>query len=674
MTRCRAARAIVASFICAGLGSTVACGGEAPVTQVPAVASTPPPPPPALDVSAVAAPGALVVSGALARPSASLARVRSWAPIPMPQSEQATELLLGEAAGAIIDLDQPVHFAVALGAPKSGGGPLGVLEGGALFAVSAGVQNLDAAKSALAEHYKLVAAPNGVFLAVPQAGASKASSDGDDDDEDGAQDVHRSCELAPAFGAAPYRLVCAYGNDKALNELGPWLTRGATRLPVTSDLHVDFRMQPLQGFLEGEGKALVDLAVGFLAASVPFPSVREILSNGLHDLVDFELDCDNAIFDVALGDGGLHATSRWSLRHSKSTLTRLILGGAERNAPAPPEFSHLPGDATLASFSRGVGGAPLAHFDDLMRRGADEMLTQIGVPPPDRQALIDAADKFAVLSPVAFAAGIDADVVGKVVVSLTPPPDPPGGPPAESPKPWIASPQLLGWQVYDVQRPGDEFADAIKALVAARNRPGLATALQKRANANGIPLPSLRSVPMPKGKTWPKGAAQYVFEVEAPKAAAAAAKGAKPKSPPKPFTVHALVVPDGVHAWLSLAGDEATAAAKLTAASAGVGDTLGGRADLSALKSASVGSGGFFTIRGLFVAAAFLGALFDDTSHDELDLLNELAVLPQHGTSPWVFTSGASAPTAPSIVTTSIDVPRGAIDDLMAVVLHHGSF
>jgi hypothetical protein len=125
---------------------------------------------------------------------------------------------------------------------------------------------------------------------------------------------------------------------------------------------------------------------------------------------------------------------------------------------------------------------------------------------------------------------------------------------------------------------------------------------------------------------------------------------------------------------VSLAGDEATAAAKLAVASAGVGDTLGGRADLGALKSASMGAGGFFTIRGLFVAAAFLGALFDDTSHDELEVLNELALMPQHGTSPWVVTSTASAPAAPSTLTTSIDVPRGAIDDVMAFVLHHGSF
>jgi hypothetical protein len=674
MTRCRAARAIFASFVGAGLGSTGGCGGEAPVTQVPAVASTPPPPPQQLDISPVAAPGALLVSGALARPSASLGRVRSWAPIPMPQSEQATELLLGEPAGALVDLDQPVHFAVALGAPKNAGGPLGALEGGVLFAVSAGVQNLEAAKTALADHYKLVTAPNGVFLAVPLA-AGKAPADGDDEDEDGAQEVHRSCELAPAYGAATYRLVCAYGNDKALNELGPWLTRGATRVPVTSDLHVDVRMQPVHGLLEGEGKSLVDLGVGFAAASLPFPSLREIVSSVLHDVADFALDLDTESLDVALGDSGVHATTRLSFGQSKSAFARLLIASGEHNGAPPAEFWRLPGDASLAGFARGIDGAPFAHASDLVRRGEDEILTQMGVPAPDRQALTDAMDKLAVLSPVAFASGIDADVVGKVVVSLTPPPDPPGGPPSESPKPWSASSQLLGWHVYDVHRPGDEFAAAVKALVAARNRPGLAAALRTRANASGVPLPSLRAVPMPKGKTWPKGAAQYLFEVEAPKAGQAPpAKNAKPKAPPKPFTVHVLVVPDGEHAWLSLAGDEATAAAKLAAASGGVGDTLGGRADLSALKSGSVGNAGFFTIRGALVALAFLGALFDDTSRDELEVLNEIALLPQHGASPWVFTSTASASTAPSILTSSVDVPRGAIDDLIAAVLHHGTF
>jgi hypothetical protein len=666
MTRSRVSRAILASFVC--LGSTVGCGGEAPVTQVPAVASKPPPPPPPLDVSAVPAPGGLLVSGALARPSASLGRIKTWVPVPLPQSEQATELLLGEAAGAIVDLDQPVHFAAALGsAPKGGGGALGALEGGVLFAVSAAVQNVDAAKSALSEHYKIVPGPNGTFFLSGQA-APKPPSDSDDEDEDGSQETKRACELAPAFGAAPYRLVCAYGNDKALNELGPWLTRGATRQAVTSDLHVDLRMDPVHGFLEGDGKALIDLAVGFLAASLPLPSLRDLTSSLLHDAADFMLDTDGESFDVVLGDAGIHVGATLSLPRTSSTMARVITSGADRNGPPPADFWQLPADATIAGFTRGLDGSLLAHGRELVFKVIDDGLAQATVPAADRHAVTDALDKVVSFSPATFAAGIDADVASKVAAALTPPPETAAAAP-EPPNPWSSASQLFGWQVFDVHRPAEEFTGAVKAFAAAWNRPALAAAY--RAKLKGAAFPSLRTVTMPKGKAWAKGAAQYVFEVAAPKATAP--KGAKAKAPLKPFALHALVVPDGDHVWVSIAGDEATAVAKLAAASGG-GDSLKGRAELAPLQSATVGTAGFFTIRSFFSEFALAGALFDGMLHDVTEPLREIEQLPQHGTTPWRITSTASSPVPPSSVTIALDVPRGAIDDVTSLVLHHGGF
>src|SRR5439155_18787268 len=121
------------------------------------------------------------------------------------------EIVSGDAVGAIVDLDQPIDFAIEA-TPRG----MSVKPNAA---ISAAVKSLDAAKSALAK-YKLVPGDNGSLRVeglgkVPEA----------DGDEEGPS---RVCALAPSFGAASTRLVCG-DSQAALDALAPYLTRTASR-------------------------------------------------------------------------------------------------------------------------------------------------------------------------------------------------------------------------------------------------------------------------------------------------------------------------------------------------------------------------------------------------------------------------------------------------------------
>jgi hypothetical protein len=137
------ARAAVASLVAPFV---VSCGAEAPAPQgLPAVPSAQPPAPPVVrvDLSEIPTPEGLVVSGRIAKPSALLGTVHGWTKLPMPESKQVTAWLTSEAIGPLVDLDQPVDFAV--GVAGHGSHLRDVL------AVSAAVRDPDKAKATLSE-------------------------------------------------------------------------------------------------------------------------------------------------------------------------------------------------------------------------------------------------------------------------------------------------------------------------------------------------------------------------------------------------------------------------------------------------------------------------------------------------------------------------------------------
>jgi hypothetical protein len=620
----------------------------------------------------------------MARPGASFATVRGWSNVPTPQSEQITELVLGEAVGPLVDMDRPIDFAVSYPTSGPSNGPFGLSE--PLSAVSFGLRNPAAAKAALSDKFKLVPSKNGVLRLE---GSLRPPRHDDDDDED-ASDVRKSCELAPAFGPSSLRLVCAFGSDKALDALGPWLTRGATRETSSSDFHVEVSMQPLRAAIFEQGKMLGALLGGVLGSSLPLPSLRSLVMGGAQDLADFLLDLSRETVDVKLSDAGAQADFAIAFGSSSSTLARLLTDGEERIGPPPAAFWQMPGDAVFAGFGRGVNGATVAHARGLLLQTVGEELAENHVKAADRNAIVAALEKLPVLPPSAFAAGVDIDSVEKALGALAATADPPGdaadATKGGSPKvgealTFIAGAQLFGWHLVEFDAPSSQLSGALTDLSAVWGRPSVVAAY--REAFKGSTPPALRPATMPKGQPWPKDATHFVVELQ-PKAAQTPA-GAKPPALQKAVTFHVLVVPDGVRTWVAIAGDESLAVAKLRAAMAGAGDTLAARTELGPWKGARLLGGGFLTLRGIAAQVSAAAAIWGPLSKNVTEPFRLVQQLPHQGMTPLMFTSTMATPAmdageakssppadAPKSFRASIAIPRAAIDDVIVAVALHG--
>jgi len=648
------ARVCIAVSAASAAVLVASCGGEAPPPQAPAPATSAaaPPPPPPPDLSEVPVPPGLVVSGRLAKPSALFATLHGWTKLPMPQSDQVTEIVASEAIGPVVDLDQPIDF--ALGVTGSGARMKDVR------AVSAAVKDPDKVKAALTERYKLVPGDNGVLL-IQGLGRPTHDDDADDDGKpDPGADAARVCELAPAFGDAPLRLVCAW-SSRALADLGPWLTRSAPRAPTRSDVQIDLRMDPLQETIR-ERKRLVAMIFGSVVGDRMGLSGGRDLALALGtDLTDFATDLSGASLDLVVGDAGLQAKLLLRLSDTTSAIARLATAHPERGGQAPAAFWQLPGDAELAFFGRGVDEAEIAKGRDLVLRLVDEALTDEGVKAADARPVVDALGKLASPAPMVYASGSVAPVA------------PEGGgaagaaDPAEAKR--AAAEAMMGWRVAELDEPSTRLAAALKSLSKSLESPSIAAAY--RSKHKDLLPPDLRAVPVPKSAGLPAGALHYVLDIRSPTGKLAKPPGKKPAPPVRPLRVHLFVVPDGTRTWLALGGEEGAVAAHLALALGQTGDKLATRADLAPLKERAVGSGGFFTARSVTRASRQVAALLGSGRQTSVD---EASQMPHKGLAPILFGSTALAGTTPATVEAHVQVPRDAIEDVVWTILQHGGF
>jgi hypothetical protein len=608
-----------------------AAGPSTPAAPVAVVATGP-------NLAEVPDPAGLVVSGRLANPAAALAIVRDWTGLPMPQPEDAFQLLTGVHGMDVLDFDQPVDFALSV----SGSGTR-LHEAGA---VSIALHDADRAKAALADHYKLSSADNGVVM------LRKAEKPSKDDADDDAEESDRACEIAPAFGPASTRLVCSW-SSKGLSELGPWLTRTATRKASSGgDLHLDFRMDPLRSTIAAERRFFSAILTGVVRPEIAVTSTRDALSSVLGDLVDFALDLGGASLDVRLEAPKGTAALTWKFTGHAAALTRFLTAHPERNGPAPAAFWQLPGDADSAFFERGVDEATLARGRDLVLHVVEEGLGDAGVAEADRKAIIEALGKMGTSAPIAMANGTNWDVARKAFAAekaLRDGADAAGLDEAER----AAQEALIGWHVLVVDEPAAKLQDAVKSLFAVGKRPGVAAALRGK----GAAMPG--TMPLPKGSPLPATTQHYVLDLPARHPGESA--GTKPKGAVvhKPLVVHVFVAPDGARTWLGIGAGEGDVASKLAAAMSATGDKLSGRTELASLQTGSVGQGGFGTVRGTASGAG----------HQAVRMVDELSQLPHGGKVGIVF---ALTPASDSQVTTSVEVPRGAIEDVVNILMRHG--
>jgi hypothetical protein len=636
-----------------------ACGAAPAAPQAPAssgapVASVALPPPP--DLSPVAPPPGLVVSGTLSKPGASLATVHGWTGLPMPQSEQLTEVLAGEALGAIVDLDRPIDFALAV----TGSGARLSSE----IAVAGGVRDLEAAKATLAEHHKLVPADNGAILIESNAGRSHGDDKGDDDDSDS-----HACELLPAYGASATRIVCAW-DPQSLAALGPWLARGATRTTSPLDAHVDVRMQSLKPAIADERRLLTMLLGTVVGGHIGLTGVADLAQAAGGDLADFATDLDTLSLDIAMSDPGGSATVTLRLGGAASALGRLATANADRNGPPPAAFWQMPGDSDFVVFDRGIEANELSRGRDLVLKVLADKFAEDGMKDGDRHAIVDALGKVVTSAPTVYASGVDVDAARKALAAEKALPES-----ADLGERRVAghavAQALLGWRVVEVDEPAASRIDALKSIAAAWSRPAVVAVYQKKP---GDRMMAIHPVPLPKGSPLPKDAQRFSIDVPLPDPFAAEPSKGKARSagPSKPLAVDVFIVADGARSWIGVGGDTTLVSAKLAAAMGGSGDALHAKPELAAMKDAVVGAGGFFTARGMPELAAQVAAMGGDSGgFGGADLFDGSAQLPHQGVTPIPFSLTAPAAT-PGTAVATLQVARGTIDDVLMTLVKHG--
>ncbi len=377
----------------------------------PAAATVAAPAPP--DLSPTPEPEGLVAFARATKPSEAIKVVGGWVQMPMPGPAEVGSLVAGESTGNLIDLDQPIDFALAM----HGREPRG--------AISAAVRSLDEARAAFSK-YKLVPAANGAFrvegLGKPAEDPGGAPQDQDskvdkDDDERGEA---RVCQLVPAFGPAATRLICAE-SLATLHELAPWLARTATRATYPADLHVELRLAPLRPLVDQMRRVLpmfAGSALGMRHTGVP--AIDDAFRAAVDDVADLTSDADTIDLDAMLGEpqGTVTVTSRF--RSTTSLLARLAVAHPERAEAAPAAFWKLPADADVAVFHSGVDAADFEHPRDHVADVIGAALAQGGLGDADRKAIRDAAshtlDLVALRSE--YAKGLDVDAAAKAVAAI----------------------------------------------------------------------------------------------------------------------------------------------------------------------------------------------------------------------------------------------------------------
>ncbi len=644
----------------------LACGDAPPPPSIlpataPAAAAKPEPAPVA-DVTAVKRPAGIVVFARLNKPTEVLRIVGGWTQLPMPGAEAMGELLAGDAIGKAVDFSYPIDVAVAL--------PHGSKSMKPMIAVSAGVRSLDDVKRQLAGKFKLAASENGTIRITDK--------DGDDDSA-----PSRPCSLVPSFGPATTRLICG-DRTGAIDALAPYLARTAPRENIQSDAHVEVLLEPVRPLVQQFRGFLPGLAGG--AMNLRMDSAGEALEAAVNDLADFATDLDKISFDLSVSDPAAAANITATFGGQSSLLARLALAHPERADVPPAAFWHLPYDADMAYFQRGMDPKELAHPKELLTNILVGALEKDGLPAADRKALTDATMHYLSLftAPMVYGKGFDLPAASRAFAAV--PSEHAGGNSAGSTEAErVALEQLGGWSVMQVDDPIAKVLPIAREWVAALARPAFAKWMKEK----GTPAPAMKQLAVPKTAQLPADSQHFVLTV--PRKAGGSSdedepqltgqknpKAAKAKTaaPLKPFVIHVFVVPDNGHTWLSFSGIEATSIAKARAvlATGPESGTLAKRTDLATIHDERANVGGFLSARGMLGLSPFRATV--DAKQAPYDrILKSLQATKGQGGTPLPFALRAQTGQGGggSLVMTA-RAPREAIEDIIKAAVGSGLF
>lgn len=563
----------------------VACGGPPPLSTTPTLPPMPSatlPPAPAAELGPVSEPETLVALVHVARPSRLAAQVSTWTGFPIP-IEEALDEVLSNGLAAAVDTEQPIDLALCTEA--RGKHTYGV--------ASVGVRSIDDARTTLGARYRFDPADGGAFKLVP------VRQKGADDDEGGAGAGY-ACVLAPAYGGSGARIVCAK-REKGLAVMVPYMTRGATRIASTADVHAEVRAEPLAGAV-AQARALLDVLVG---ASTGSGDLAHAFSEELQDLAS---DLGRIVVDGTLDDQSGKLVATVSFKDAKAMVTRAAIAHADQAGPPPPAFLRLPADADVAFYESGIDPKELAHPRDLATEAVRREAEQRKLAEADRKALTDAVHQTLGLlsSPLVYARGID---VAGASSALAVAKDDHAAGPTRAAKERTAVERLGGWSLLGVEEPIAKVGALVKDWVKLAARPAFATVLKPAAKE--LATPSMKLVPLPKSAALPADSLHLEIAQEQFGTAASLAPGAKPGVTPKPAVVrtklHLVLVPEGRRTWISVSMEEQVAIAR---AQGILGSrkqpTLDGRAGLEALRGWRTNAGGFVTMRGLALSGPVL--------------------------------------------------------------------
>jgi hypothetical protein len=595
-------------------------------------------------------PDALIVFAHLARPEASLKTIGSWTQLPMPGAEVVGELVSGGPVGKILDLTQPIDIAVLLGGDARSPDPQ--------VSVSAAVKSMDEVRGILGDKFKMSSSSGGTMRLDGLGG-------GDD----------HVCDLVPAFGSAPMRLVCS-DNSAAAESLEPWLARSAPRDAYASDLHVELHMPPVRPIVK-QFRGMLPMLLGrVLDTRTGVRAVSQAVDAAVGDLADLTTDMETLSVDVTLSDPGADATLTATFGGTSAVLTRLALAHPERAEAPPAAFWHAPIDADVAYYTRGVDARDIAHARELGEGVILAALEKQSLPEADRKALVDPVMRYLDLhtGPIVYAKGLDMARVDKARGELDRAKD---AQRKDAETAFMAA--LGGWSVVQTSEPIAKVSQVAKDLAAALSRPGLVK--WAKSELHGAPPPSAQITPLPKTAQLPADSLHLEVTVhdavEPLPPPPPLGHGQAPPPPPvvkagpaKPRSVHILAVSDAGKTWIVLSAELEVAIAKAKAVlpSAPDSGTLAKRGELDGLKDGKASSGGFVSARGLLAPSPFRYVV-GGTKVPHGPLFEGLANTQAQGATPVLFTTRAEAKgVAGSFVMTG-KLPRAAVQDVVKLAM-----
>lgn len=603
-------------------------------------------PAPTYDLSQVPVPEGLVATIRFSHPVSSIDRANAFLdglftsgtkrdPLDV---DDLAKLVTDAPIGGALDLDAPVDVAVF--------GPGKNVDGIGAVVASAALRPGNAAMSTIASSFEIVPGPDGMLFLRARRDQPPPADDADGT-PDPAPEPFR-CVVAPAFGPAARRLVCAFGSS-AIESLAPFMTRTLTRAPASkSDMHAELH-------LSSELDKLEDMADD----AAPKDDVDPETERRLRELyAHFREDLDSLAFDVGFQQTSFDLGVSLRFRAKGSQLTRLVLSGNDAAGPPPDAFFRLPIDSSFAFFSRGSDPKDLAPMRDIVFGSIEHALVEDGAPRKVIDATVGAL-KSVVLTggPLVIGSGHDDAAARAALATYVA-----GGKDTIAARSAARS-ALQGWWIAGVDEPSAKWIDAWKKMAAADAVPYTPKKKPKPDSKSDKETSKLVVVPLPAGSPLPKDTL-HVEVRTTPK------KGVV--DPPLAHVQHFFIVPDGARTWLAMGENVKLVTEHVRAAMSGAPDsgTLKARAGIDRLRAGAMTSGGFVTFAAL--VAAWVGDTSDKDLKSARDTLDTLAQLKSGGKDPMLLLASPdrAAPQAGGGRSYELAIPRSAIADAVQQFNH----